>query len=220
MKLDAIFAPMRSESVDDMKTEIKIRGMGDIKLKPQVISKSSVDRNKLDEVHEQRRAARQQIAMPDKPAKFKRLKPKPKPKEPSPIKDPSPINEEPQQVTPSKDLINDQHDEPEEIVEIVENIMEDENPEFLLEESEELSVEEINERLKTIYIYMYIHIYIYTVQLSIINIKYSGFLSYLQPIYPSYFILKPKASRSINKFLCAKVIYKAFTSAFHRYQRV
>jgi len=149
MKLDAIFAPMRSESVDDMKTEIKIRGMGDIKLKPQVISKSSVDRNKLDEVHEQRRAARQQIAMPDKPAKFKRLKPKPKPKEPSPIKDPSPINEEPQQVTPSKDLINDQHDEPEEIVEIVENIIQDENPEFLLEETEELSDEQINERLST-----------------------------------------------------------------------
>ena len=154
MKLDAIFAPMRSESVDDMKTEIKIRGMGDIKLKPQVISKSSVDRNKLDEVHEQRRAARQQIAMPDKPAKFKRLKPKPKPKEPSPIKDPSPNNEEPQQVTPSKDLINDQHDEPEEIVEIVENIIQDENPEFLLEETEELSDEQINERLKTIYIYI------------------------------------------------------------------
>ena len=37
MKLEAIFAPMRSESVDDMKTEIKIRGMGDVKLKPQSI---------------------------------------------------------------------------------------------------------------------------------------------------------------------------------------
>ncbi len=26
---------LRSDSVDDMKTEIKIRGMGDVKLKPQ-----------------------------------------------------------------------------------------------------------------------------------------------------------------------------------------
>ena len=97
MKLDAIFAPMRFESFDE-KTEIKIRGMGDIQLKPQVIGKSSFDHNKLDEVHDQRRIARQQISMPDKPAKFKKPKPKPLPKEPSPVKEPSP--EKPFPLTP------------------------------------------------------------------------------------------------------------------------
>jgi len=97
MKLDAIFAPIRSDSVDDMKTNIKIRGMGDINLKPQVIQKSSVDRNKMDQEYDKKRQARQQIAMPDKPVKFKKPKKKvkevtPPPKEatPPPPKEPTP----------------------------------------------------------------------------------------------------------------------------------
>merc|ERR1712228_979209 len=53
-KLDEVFGVIRSESVDDIKTEIKVR-------------KTTVEHNKMDE-YEQKRVARQQISMPEKPA--------------------------------------------------------------------------------------------------------------------------------------------------------
>ena len=84
MKLDAIFAPMRSESVDDMRTSIRIRGMGDVNLKPQVVQKRGFDHNKMDQAIEQKRIQQKLISMPDKPAKYKKPKPKSPPKEPTP----------------------------------------------------------------------------------------------------------------------------------------
>ena len=80
-KLDEVFGVIRSESVDDIKTEIKVRGMGDINLKRGKIRKTTVEHNKMDE-YEQKRVARQQISMPEKPATFK--KPKLKSKEEKP----------------------------------------------------------------------------------------------------------------------------------------
>ena len=98
MKLDAIFAPMRSESVDELRTSIRIRGMGDVNLKPQVIQKKGFDHNKMDQAIEQKKIQQKRISMPDKPTKYKKPKPKSPPNEPSPtpqkdlkpIKDPTP----------------------------------------------------------------------------------------------------------------------------------
>jgi len=85
-KLDEVFGVIRSESVEDIKTQITVRGMGDINLNRQKIRKTKVEHNKLDE-YEQKRVARQQISMPDKPATYK--KPKPKVQEiPKPIEEP------------------------------------------------------------------------------------------------------------------------------------
>ena len=42
-KLDEVFGVIRSESVDDMKTEIKVRGMGDVNLKRQAVRKTTVE---------------------------------------------------------------------------------------------------------------------------------------------------------------------------------
>ena len=84
-KLDDVFGVIRSESIDDVKTQITVRGMGDVNLSRGKMKKSTVEHNKMDE-YEQKRVARQQISMPDKPATFKKPKPKPAtpPKEPSP----------------------------------------------------------------------------------------------------------------------------------------
>ena len=86
-KLDAVFGVIRKEPpVEEVKTEIKIRGMGDVTLDRKAPAKKNpVEHNKQDE-YELKRAARQQIAMPDKPATYK--KPKPKPKAESPKPDP------------------------------------------------------------------------------------------------------------------------------------
>ena len=66
--------------MDDIKkTEITMRGMGNVSLNRQRTKKTEVEHNKMDE-YEQKRAARQQISMPDKPATYK------KPKKPSPPK--------------------------------------------------------------------------------------------------------------------------------------
>jgi hypothetical protein len=92
-KLDEVFGIIRSESVDEFRTDIKIRGMGNVKLKPQSIKKSSFDHNRLEEQIEQRKTARKQIAMPEKPAMYKKPKPKVKIEKP-----PSP---EPPQQEPS-----------------------------------------------------------------------------------------------------------------------
>ena len=51
-KLDEVFGVIRSESVDEMRTEIKVRGMGDINLKRQVVKKPKVEHNKIDEYAE------------------------------------------------------------------------------------------------------------------------------------------------------------------------
>ena len=98
-KLDEVFGVIRSESVDDMKTEIKVRGMGDVNLKRQAVRKTTVEHNKMDE-YEQKRAARQQISMPEKPATFKKPKPKPKQEEkPKPVESPpKPMEEPPKEV--------------------------------------------------------------------------------------------------------------------------
>lgn len=107
MKLDAIFAPMRSDSVDDMRTSIKVKGVGDINLKPQTTSKSAYDRNKMDEEIELKRAMRKQIQMPDKPAKFKKPV-KVQPKEPTPPpkeESPRPTELAPAQKEPTPPLI-------------------------------------------------------------------------------------------------------------------
>ena len=53
--------------------------MGNVSLNRQRTKKTEVEHNKMDE-YEQKRAARQQISMPDKPATYK------KPKKPSPPK--------------------------------------------------------------------------------------------------------------------------------------
>ena len=42
-KLDEIFGIIRSESVDEFRTDIKIRGMGNVKLKAQSTRKSTFD---------------------------------------------------------------------------------------------------------------------------------------------------------------------------------
>ena len=86
-KLDAVFGVIRKEPpVEEVKTEIKIRGMGDITLDRKAPAKKNpIEHNKQDE-YDLKRAARQQIAMPDKPATYK--KPKPKPKTESPKPDP------------------------------------------------------------------------------------------------------------------------------------
>ena len=95
-KLDEVFGVIRSESVDDMKTEIKVRGMGDVNLKRQAVRKTTVEHNKMDE-YEQKRAARQQISMPEKPATFKKPKPKQEEK-PKPVESPPKPKEEPPSV--------------------------------------------------------------------------------------------------------------------------
>ena len=86
-KLDAVFGVIRKEPpVEEVKTEIKIRGMGDVTLDRKAPAKKNpIEHNKQDE-YELKRAARQQIAMPDKPATYK--KPKPKSKAESPKPDP------------------------------------------------------------------------------------------------------------------------------------
>ena len=87
-KLDEVFGVLRSESVDDIKkTEITVRGMGNINLNRQKQKKSEVEHNKMDE-YEQKRVSRQQIAMPEKPATFKKPK-KSVPKEETPPKQPT-----------------------------------------------------------------------------------------------------------------------------------
>ena len=87
-KLDAVFGVIRKEPpVEEVKTEIKIRGMGDVTLDRKAPAKKNpIEHNKQDE-YDLKRAARQQIAMPDKPATYKKPKPKvesPKPDPPEP----------------------------------------------------------------------------------------------------------------------------------------
>jgi hypothetical protein len=84
--------------VDDFRTDIKIRGMGNVKLKAQHIRKSTFDHNKLEEQLEKKKIMQKQIAMPAKPATYKKPKPKPKledlPIAPDPpLRDPSPFKE-------------------------------------------------------------------------------------------------------------------------------
>ena len=81
-KLDEVFGIIRSESVDEFRTDIKIRGMGNVKLKPQSTRKSTFDHNRLEEQLEQKKIAQRQIAMPEKPATYKKPKPKVKIEEP------------------------------------------------------------------------------------------------------------------------------------------
>ena len=106
-KLDEVFGVIRSESIDDIKkTEITVRGMGNINLNRGKIKKSEVEHNKMDE-YDQKRAARQQIAMPDKPATYKKPKKSPpkseSPPKPEPPKEPTPQpQEEPEPVEPPK----------------------------------------------------------------------------------------------------------------------
>lgn len=92
-KLDDVFGVLRSEPVEDIRTErteIKIRGMGDVSLQQKGPPKKSAhEHNKPDE-YELKRAARSKIAMPDKPATYKKPKPKPKEKSPSPKPPPKP----------------------------------------------------------------------------------------------------------------------------------
>merc|ERR1712106_310751 len=92
-KLDEVFGVIRSESVDDMKTEIRVRGMGEVNLKRQVVRKTTVEHNKMDE-YEQKRVARQQISMPEKPATFKKPKPKVEVKPEPVVEPPKPVEEE------------------------------------------------------------------------------------------------------------------------------
>ena len=102
-KLDEVFGVIRSESIDDIKkTEITVRGMGKIDLSRQKIKRNEVEHNKMDE-YEQKRVGRQQIAMPEKPATYKKPK-KSIPKEETPPKPPSePIPEDPPEpVSPPK----------------------------------------------------------------------------------------------------------------------
>lgn len=85
-KLDAVFGVIRKEPPVEVevKTEIKIRGMGDVTLDRKAPAKKNpLEHNKQDEF-ELKRAARQQIAMPEKPATYKKPKPKPKPESPKP----------------------------------------------------------------------------------------------------------------------------------------
>ena len=94
--MDEVFGVIRSESVDDIKkTEITIRGMGNIDLNRQKTKKPEVQKNKMDE-YEQKKVSRQQIAMPDKPATFKKPK-KPSPKKESPPPPTEPPKEDPPQ---------------------------------------------------------------------------------------------------------------------------
>ena len=89
-KLDAVFGVIRKEPpVEEVKTEIKIRGMGDVTLDRKAPAKK-IEQNKVDEF-ELKRAARQQIAMPDKPATYKKAKAKPKEEPPKPEPPVSPI---------------------------------------------------------------------------------------------------------------------------------
>ena len=90
-KLDAVFGVIRKEPpVEEVKTEIKIRGMGDVTLDRKAPAKKNpIEHNKPDE-YELKRAARQQIAMPEKPATFKKPKPKPKAESPKPSPPPEP----------------------------------------------------------------------------------------------------------------------------------
>merc|ERR1712192_274238 len=79
-KLDAVFGVIRKEPPVEVevKTEIKIRGMGDVTLDRKAPAKKNpLEHNKQDEF-ELKRAARQQIAMPEKPATYKKPKPKAK----------------------------------------------------------------------------------------------------------------------------------------------
>ena len=96
-KLDEIFGIIRSESVDEFRTDIKIRGMGNVKLKAQSTRQSTFDHNKLEEQMEKKKIAQRQIAMPEKPATYKKPKPKPQ------IED-KPISPEPLQKEPSPEL--------------------------------------------------------------------------------------------------------------------
>ena len=91
-KLDAVFGVIRKEPpVEEVKTEIKIRGMGDVTLDRKAPAKKNpIEQNKVDEF-ELKRAARQQIAMPDKPATYKKAKAKPKEEPPKPEPPVSPI---------------------------------------------------------------------------------------------------------------------------------
>ena len=85
---------IRSESVDDIKkTEITVRGMGNVNLSRQRTKKAEVEHNKMDE-YEQKRVARQQIAMPDNPATFKKPKKSPPKSDTPPKPEPQPIKEE------------------------------------------------------------------------------------------------------------------------------
>ena len=72
--------------------------MGNVKLKPQSTRKSTFDHNRLEEQMEQKKIAQRQIAMPEKPATYKKPKPKVKIEE-SPtvvllIKEPTPVLEQ------------------------------------------------------------------------------------------------------------------------------
>ena len=94
-KLDEVFGVIRTEPVEEIKTEITVRGMGNINLKRGSTKKSEVEHNKMDQ-YEQKRASRQQISMPDKPATFKkpqkvvRTEESPKPAEKEPEPEPAP----------------------------------------------------------------------------------------------------------------------------------
>ena len=70
-KLDEVFGVIRTEPVEEIKTEITVRGMGNINLKRGATKKTEVEHNKMDQ-YDQKRASRQQISMPDKPATFKK----------------------------------------------------------------------------------------------------------------------------------------------------
>ena len=90
-KLDEVFGVIRTEPVEEIKTEITVRGMGNINLKRGATKKTEVEHNKMDQ-YEQKRASRQQIAMPEKPATFKKpVKPQKEetPKEPTPPSTPN-----------------------------------------------------------------------------------------------------------------------------------
>ena len=103
-KLDEVFGVIRTEPVEEIKTEITVRGMGNINLKRGATKKTEVEHNKMDQ-YEQKRASRQQIAMPEKPATFKKpVKPQKEetPKEPTPPSTPKPEPVPPSTPKPKK----------------------------------------------------------------------------------------------------------------------
>ena len=98
-KLDEVFGVIRTEPVEEIKTEITVRGMGNINLKRGATKKTEVEHNKMDQ-YDQKRASRQQITMPDKPATFKKPQKAKKEESPKAVEVEEPKPEPPPPQTP------------------------------------------------------------------------------------------------------------------------
>merc|ERR1719278_1049494 len=98
-KLDEVFGVIRTEPVEEIKTEITVRGMGNINLKRGATKKTEVEHNKMDQ-YDQKRASRQQISMPDKPATFKKPQKVKKEESPKVVEVEEPKPEPPPPPTP------------------------------------------------------------------------------------------------------------------------